>query len=430
MTGVTDSGFRLARLGLAAAIISRLAGRLIGILLIIVLARVASADTVAVYGYLLGTATLVTMLTDLGVSAIAGREVAAGKLAAGDALRAAFLPQLASALMAAFATVILTVTLGPDAASLPAIAVAVAFVIVGSMVNLWSEVLRATGRVVLEGALQVASAALLAVAGVIVVHMGGGATELLVVVALKETGVLAVATFVVRPARRNRIRSRQLLRQSGWLAIAGTAVILLWRQGTIVVGSLGDVGALAVYIVATRFFDAGVTVAHTAGLGLVPGLSALVQDPAAFKRAARKYVGLAAAVGSIVALTGATLAEPLTTIPFGETWQSAVPSVRVVALSALPIMLCYVCFTVLLAAGRLRWMFAATVAGASVGILVSVALTAHSPTALSAVVGTTVGATVLAVIELIGIRDFLGRGRRERRGADKFAAIPSDSSAW
>src|SRR4051794_5945444 len=92
----STDGTQLARLGLAAAMISRLAGRLIGIVLVVALARKANANTVAVYGYLLGTATLVTVLTDLGVASVAGREVAAGRVSARGALAAALRPQLVS----------------------------------------------------------------------------------------------------------------------------------------------------------------------------------------------------------------------------------------------------------------------------------------------------------------------------------------------
>jgi hypothetical protein len=52
-------GRRQARLGPAATIMSRVFGRPVGIVLVVLLARKASTDTVTVYGYLLGTATLV-----------------------------------------------------------------------------------------------------------------------------------------------------------------------------------------------------------------------------------------------------------------------------------------------------------------------------------------------------------------------------------
>jgi len=133
--------------------VSRLMGRLVGIVLVVVLAREAGDETVAVYGYLLGTATLVTMLTDLGVASIAGREVAAGRMPADGALRAALGPQLVSVLAAAGITVLLTEFWGPASVPTPALALTVLFVIAGGLVNLWAEVLRATGRVLLEGPL-------------------------------------------------------------------------------------------------------------------------------------------------------------------------------------------------------------------------------------------------------------------------------------
>jgi O-antigen/teichoic acid export membrane protein len=398
-------GHRLAKLGLAAAMVSRLFGRLVGILLVVVLAREAAPDTVAVYGYLLGTATLVTILTDLGVASVAGREVAAGRLPADGALRAALGPQLTSALAAGAVTVLLTQVWGPDRVPAAALALTVAFVVVGGLNNLWAELLRATGRVVLEGGLQVTSTVLLVGAGVLVVHLGGGATDLLVVVAAKEAVVLAVAAAVLRPRRRAGVHGRALLGQGIRVAVAGAAIILLWRQGTLVVGGLGSIGMLATYVVATRFFDAGVTVAHTAGFGLAPGLAALAGEPAAFRKAARHYLGLTALAGVAVAVAGVLLAGPLTTLPFGEQWDVAVPAVRWVAVAALPVLLCHVSFPVLMARHQVRWMTGSAVVGAVTGTTASILLMLGHPQATSGVIGTFVGASLMAVLLLTGLRD-------------------------
>jgi O-antigen/teichoic acid export membrane protein len=81
----------------------------------------------------------------------------------------------------------------------------------------------------------------------------------------------------------------------------------------------------------------------------VPGLSALAADPAAFRTAARHYLKLAALAGLGIAVMGWFVAGPITTIPFGDRWADAVPAVRVVALSALPILVSYVAFTMYLA---------------------------------------------------------------------------------
>lgn len=401
------AGHRLARLGVLAAVASRLFGRLVGILLVVVLAREGSTDTVAVYGYLLGTATLVTVLTDLGVASIAGREVAAGRMPADGALRAALLPQASTVVAAAGIAVGLSLTLGPAGIPGAAVALTVAFVVVGGLNNLWAELLRATGRVVLEGVMQSVTAVGLAVVGAAVVLLGGDAVDLLVVVVGKEVLFLLVAAAVVRPRYRPGVRAADLLRSGLWVAVAGTAIIALWRQGTLVVGAVGSVSTLATYVVATRFLDAGVTVAHTVGIGLVPGMSALATEPPEFRRAARRYLGLVTAVGVVVAALGATLAEPLTVIPFGEQWSHAVPAVRVVALVALPVLLVHVGATLLLARGQQRWLAGSAVLGAVVGVGASVLLTVVHASGEAAVLGTGIGAVVLAVAQLIGLRDVL-----------------------
>ena len=404
-------GLRLARVGLAAAMGSRLAGRLVGILLVVVLAREASAATVAVYGYLLGTATLVLVVTDLGVASVAGREVAAGRLPPAGALRAALPIQLVSVLVAGGVTAVVSVLWGPHGASPVAVAVTIVIVLVGGLNNLWADLLRGSGRVMLEGGLELGSTVLLVVAGVLVVAMGGGATALIVVVALKEAAVLAVGWAVLRPRRHAGVRSASLLGQGVWVAIAGTAIVLLLRQGMLVVGALGSIGTLATYVVATRFFDAGVTVAHTVGFGLGPGMAALAADPAAFRRAARRYLGLITGLGVLVALAGALLAGPITTLPFGATWGVAVPAVRVVALSGLPVLLSYVSFTLLMARRQVRWLAFSTVAATLVALGTTAALVLARPTALSGMVGTAIGATTLAVLLLTGLRDMFRPAR-------------------
>jgi O-antigen/teichoic acid export membrane protein len=402
-------GLRLANLGLAAAIISRVFGRLVGIVLVVLLAREAEPDTIAVYGYLLGAATLVATLTDLGVAAVAGREVAAGRLPADGALHAALPPHSFSLAVAAAVLVCLTVFAGPDDVPPSALALTVVFVLVGGMVNLWSELLRATGRVMFEGGLQAGSAVALVIGGVLVINNGGDATDLLMIVVLKEALVLVVAICIIPPRRRSAAKTRDLLKESIWLAIAGTALILLWRQGTVVIGAVGTVGALATYVVASRFLDAGVTIAHSAGFGLVPGMSALASDAGSFRRATRRYIALAFVIGVTIAVVGLAAATPLTVIPFGERWAEAVPAVRLMAVAALPILLSFVAFPVLLARRQVRWLAFGSVAGASVGLLSSLALTNWQPEAHSAAIGTAVGAAVLAATFLWGLRDLFVR---------------------
>lgn len=400
-------GARLAKIGLIAAMASRLTGRLVGIVLVVLLARQASPDTVAIYGYLLGTATLVVVLTDLGVSAVAGREVASGRMPVGGALHAALAPQAVSVGAAALVTLGLTLAVGPAGTPFTALALTVGYVVAGGFNNLWSEMLRASGRVVAEGVLQAASSVALVVGGVLVVRAGGNASELLAVVALKEVVVLVVAAVMIHPRRDPTVRSRDLIGQGLWVALAGTALILLWRQGTLVLGAGGTIGALAAYVVASRFLDAGVTIAHTAGFGLVPGVSALAADPVAFRHAARRYIGFAATAGALVALVGVLAAEPITVIPFGNRWADAVPAVRVIALTGLPILVAYVAWPFLNARRQVRLLAGACASGTATALAVTIGLVIWQPDALSATIGTFAGSVVLSMMILFGLRDVL-----------------------
>jgi O-antigen/teichoic acid export membrane protein len=412
MTDTAHHGSRLARVGLAAALVSRIFSRLVGIVLVVVLAREASTDTVAVYGYLLGTSSLVIALTDLGVASIASREVAAGRLPSAGALRAALVPQAASLVAAAVLTVVLTLVLGPKTVPAAALALTVGCVVLGGFNNLFAELLRGAGRVMLEGALQMGSSVALVAAGVLVVSHGGSATALLVVVLAKEVVLLVLGVVLIRPRRCPGVTGRQLLGQSIWLAVAGTVLIVLWRQGMVVMGAAGSIGALASYVVASRYLDAGVTLAHTAAFGLRPGLSALAGDQAGMRRAVRRYLGLAAVLGMVVALVGLFAAGPLVMIPFGQRWVGAVAAVRVIAVSALPILLTFVALAALVARRQMRLIAVGSIAGTVTGVAVSLALVWWYPDALSAVIGTTVGAAVLAAIFLSGLRDLLSTSNR------------------
>jgi PST family polysaccharide transporter len=400
-------GRRLARVGLAAALVSRVFSRLVGIVLVVVLARRASTDTVAVYGYLLGTCSLVIALTDLGVASIANREVAAGRMPVEGALWAALVPQSLSLAAAAVLTVVLTLVLGPDTVPLAALALTVGFVVVGGFNGLFAELLRGAGQVMLEGTLQVLASVALVVGGVLVIDHGGEVTALLVIVLAKEVAVLAVGLGLIRPRRCPGVSGRQLLGQSIWLAVAGTVLIVLWRQGMVVMGAAGGIGALATYVVASRYLDAGVTLAHTAAFGLRPGMSALAGDHAGLRAAVRRYLGLAAVLGAVVALVGVFAAGPLVTVPFGPRWVDAVPAVRVIALSAPPVLLSFVALVVLVARRQMRLVALGSLVGTLTGVIVSLGLVRWHPDATSAVVGTAVGVTVLAVIFLGGLRDLL-----------------------
>ncbi|GMA31841.1 hypothetical protein GCM10025875_18330 [Litorihabitans aurantiacus] len=370
------------------------------------LARTADSDTIAIYGYLLGTATLVLTLTDLGVGAVAAREVAAGRAPAGGALRGALPLQGLTVMLAAGLLVLLTVGFGPGGVPPLAVVLAAAFVAAGGVTALWSEVLRAQGRVVLEGVLQMVAALALVAAGTAVVLTGGDVIWLMAVVLAKEVVLAAVMLALVRPTRETGVPWRVLVGQGLWVAVASTAIVVLWRQGTIVAGA-GSTAALAVYVVASRYLDAGVTVAHTVGFGLLPGMSALATEPAALRRSARRYLALAACLGLAVAVVGSLLAPWLVSVPFGPQWEAAVPSVRWIAAAAAPILVSFVLFPVLLARGQVRTLAISGLAALAVGVPVAVALFLPTSDPAGSVIGTAVGALVLAGALLWGARDLV-----------------------
>ena len=392
---------RLVRVGVAAALISRIFGRLIGVVLVVVLARVADPVTVALYGFLLGTVTLMASLTDLGVASLAGRDVAAKVATAPAALRSALGPQALSTVVAVVLTCLVAVLAGPSGVDASVLVPCSVFVVANALFNLWAEVLRGDGKVVLEGVLQGVSALLLVTAGSLAVLAGAGIVPLLWIVAGKELAVLAVAAVWLRPGAGMDagLSFGALLRRSAWLAVAGTALVLLWRQGTLLVSGMASTRALADYVVATRLLDASVTLAHTLGIGLFPGIAALAAEaPGAARAHVRRYLFAVLGLSVPLAVLGVVLADPVTTLVFGSQWESAVPAVRVLAATTPLILLGYLLWFVLLAEGQERWLFAGALAAAATSMGATAVLLVVDPGAAAGAWGTGAGALVLAVV--------------------------------
>ncbi|NAZ87718.1 oligosaccharide flippase family protein [Kineococcus indalonis] len=418
-------GARLARVGVAAALVSRVFGRLVGIVLVVVLARVSDPTTVALYGFLLGTVTLTASVTDLGVASLAGRDVAAGTAAAPAALRSALGPQALSAGLAVVLTCLLALLAGPAGVDAAVLVPCSAFVVANATFNLWAEVLRGAGRAVLEGLLQGASALLLVVAGSLAVLGGAGIVPLLWIVAGKELVVLLVAAVFLRPGGGSPDGPSfgALVRRSAWLAVAGTALIVLWRQGTVLVSALAPTRVLADYVVATRFLDAAVTLAHTLGIGLFPAIAALAhRDRRSARRQAQRYLGVVAAASVALAVLGVLLAGPVTTLLFGERWGSAVLTVRVLAAAAPFTVTGYLLWFALLAEEQERWLCLAAAAAAVTALSATAALLVAAPSAAAGAAGTGAGAVVLVV--LLGVRYVL---TRPRGPVLRRSAVPEDA---
>ncbi len=95
---------------------------------------------------------------------------------------------------------------------------------------------------------------------------------------------------------------------------------------------------------------------------------------------------------------GAVPAGPVTAAVFRKRWQSAVPAVRVLALTTPAILLAYLLWFTLLAEGQERWLCVGAVAGAATSVAASAVLLAVSPDAAAAAWGTGAGAVVLLLV--------------------------------
>lgn len=411
-------GSQLARLGVLAALVSRLAGRLIGVLFVLVLARTSSDATVAGYGYLLGTSTLILTISDLGVAAISGREVANGRLPGPAALASAIPVQGLTIAAACAVMAVLVLVAKPQGVDTPSLLLTLLFMACNGMVNLWAEVLRGTGRVVAEATLQTIGPFLLVGAGVVVAINGGRTADLLAVVAGKEFLILVASVLLLRPRRvPGLIHMRELISSSFTLSIASTAVVLMWRQGTIYTGARSSAAVVAAYIVATRFQDAGATLSSTIGFGLLPGAAAAKQSAEEeFRALVQGYFRKCLGVGVLAGAIGVTFAHPITVLAFGERWSSAVPAVRLVAAAAPPIMVMYVMWTSLLVNRQERWLLKCAVVAALLSVGATLVGSALGSDLVWAAAGTTIGVYVLALGLYWRYRSLVRYAGRHARG--------------
>lgn len=427
------SGRALARVGVVVALASRILSRLVGLILIVVMARVAPAELISGYGYLLTTAALFGSLTDLGVAAVSGREVASGAAGPWPAMRAALPFQLLSGTVTAAAVVFTTATVGPDGLPASALALAGVFVVANSAVNLCSELLRSAGRVLAEAAVQSLTTVLLVGVGTAIILGDLGLDLLLAVIAGKE--LLAVLVMVVLLPRRGPQWSHprgQLLRRSVVVAVAAASLMVLWRQGALIAGAKLDVGTLAVFMVATRLLDAGVTICHIFGVGIMPGLSQMwALDRRDYGRELRRFLVGATLMGLVVGAAGWFSARWLTLLIFGPRWGSATSTVQLIALTGAVMVPLYVVWFGLLAARRERVLVLGTVPAVLVAIALSYTATVLWDTPWAPVLGSAVGAGIALVAlapVLIGLVRRRGRHRVGSVQPVPSAAVDSDNA--
>ena len=105
-------------------------------------------------------------------------------------------------------------------------------------------------------------------------------------------------------------------------------------------------------------------------------------------------------------------------------WARLPLALAVPAAAALPVLVTFVTWPVLLARHQVRHAAVACVAGTLVGVVTSVVLFLASPSATAPAVGTLAGATVLALAMLWGVRDLVRPGAHVPRHGPGRATVP------
>lgn len=330
--------------GASAALLSRLTGRLLGLVLVVFLARRESTQVFASYNYLLVLAAAVGLVTDLGVASVAGREVARGELTLAQATRGGAAVQGLTALLAGAAVLAFGLAVPGPGASGAAVALVGALTAVTGWFDFQAELLRGAGRAWVEAAIQLLGAVLQVGLGLWVILTGGSLAELIGVQVVRQLVVCAASqVFLPWPwtAPPDRAIRRLFLRRGLWLGAATTCTAVMWRFAQLVIGAVAPVSQVAYYALASRYLEIETTAAHTLGVGLLPALSHRAQreEGAPGEGLTR---GFGAILGAAVALAiaGTLVVRWVTVAVFGAKFRPAGPASQVFVL-AFPVLVAF-----------------------------------------------------------------------------------------
>ncbi len=404
----TDSTTRSPRLvvGSAAAVGSRLVGRVLGLGFVVLLARRESPLLFAEYNYLLVLATAVSVITNSGVAAVAAREVARGEAGVAAAYRAAAFIQSATGVIAALAVIGLGLAApGPDR-DLVALLLLGAFTAATSIFNLQAELLRGAGRPLVEGGVQLLAGILQLGIGAAVLFAGGGLAAVFAALAAKQVAVVIICQILLPApwsvARDPRL-TQSVFRRGLWLGGATTLATVIWRFGALVIGNVGSVAALADFAVSSRYLEVSAMISQTLGIGMLPALARRsAASPQGIRRFTVRIAAILTAITCVLTVPAVLFAGPITTSVFGARYQSAVlPSQVLVGVTPL-VVLYYVLWYALVAERLERWVTAAAGTGA-LAALVSIAWVVAQPTATVTAVATSIAIAVATAVLCLSV---------------------------
>jgi O-antigen/teichoic acid export membrane protein len=255
-----------------------------------------------------------------------------------------------------------------------------AFVVVNTLFNFASTTLRGVGKSVYEAALQAAGAVVFVAAAATALALGAGLVPVVAILLGKEALSLVAALAglrgdVGRPRRLPSDLWRRLLRIGIQLGLASTALALVTRIPTFVLGNSGSTDDLAWFSAAQRLADAMLVLATTAGFALLPSLTLLFEsEPSRAWAFLGRTLGVALAIGTLAGLIAALFAPEIVTAAFGSDFDAAGEPTRVLMAGAPAYAAIGIGWYALIALGRERPLVIVAGASAALALVLSLVL--------------------------------------------------------
>ncbi|MHB8452715.1 MAG: hypothetical protein ACYDAQ_20015, partial [Mycobacteriales bacterium] len=232
--------------------------RLLGLVLIVLVVRRDSRATFAAYNYLLVLSAAVGLITDVGVAAVAGREVARGELSLAAAARGAARVQVATCLLGGLGVAGMGLLLPGPVTDHTAVALAALLTVIVGWFNFQAELLRGAGRPWTEAGIQVVGAVTQVGLGAWVVLTGGGLALLIGAQVVRQLLVTLLSQLWLPlpwQAPADPAVRRFFLRRGLWLGGASTCTAIVLRFGQIALASVAPAAQVASYALATRYME-------------------------------------------------------------------------------------------------------------------------------------------------------------------------------
>jgi O-antigen/teichoic acid export membrane protein len=340
----------------AATVASRIFAKALSFGFVVIVARAFSPTGFAAYSYLVALIFTFMVLTEIGVVAIAGREVARGDLDPAAAYRAALLPVGLAGLAGGVLLMGFGLAAPGPATSVGLLALAAASVTPIAIFALQSELIRCQGRLGLEATLNVISALLLVGLAYGSIRAELGLAGVLAAFPLGSL-VMVAAGHAALPWSRGRPRTglvRALLRAGIIIGVAGTALTLMSRVSLIAVSNAVSAGAAAQFAVAQRVFEFQLIICSTLGFALLPRFGRMFGDDARHAwRTSRRVLLAVGLIAVAVAAAAAAIVPWVVPAVFGQRYDDAVPAAQLL-IAGLPAIAVFMLGWQILTAGRLE----------------------------------------------------------------------------